>query len=165
MSHPEHNAFRGVRSSQPVVGRGASVLEVGAYDVSGSVREVSAAADTSVGVDLTPGPGVDVVAFGHEVDHASGAYDADVSGEYFEHDPRWRLTFRNMARMARPGGVLMFISATRREPRPRALTTIAPGGRRLCRPTPRRVASSSSGTCRRHLTCTSSASGAAQMTR
>lgn len=117
MSHPEQLAFfRAFSRRNPSLVEGATVLEVGAYDVNGSVREVFAKADTFVGVDLTPGPGVDLVAFGHEVDHASGSYDITVSGECFEHDPHWRSTLQNMARMTRPGGVVIFTCASHGRP-------------------------------------------------
>jgi len=117
MSHPEQLAFlRTVVDRNGAVVAGGRVLEVGAYDVNGSVRQLFAAAGEYVGVDLTPGPGVDLVAFGHEVDHPDAAYDATVSAECFEHDPHWRDTFGNMVRLTRPGGLVAVTCASRGRP-------------------------------------------------
>jgi SAM-dependent methyltransferase len=117
VSHPEQLAF-----FQAVVGRnrgfvaGARVLEIGSYDVNGSIRSVFEGAGEYVGVDLTQGPGVDLVAYGHQVDHPDGTYDIAVSGECFEHDPHWRDTFANMVRLARAGGLVVFTCASHGRP-------------------------------------------------
>ncbi|PVG82766.1 hypothetical protein DDE18_10415 [Nocardioides gansuensis] len=94
----------------------ARLLEVGSYDVNGSMREVFAKVQEFVGVDLTAGPGVDVVAYGHEVADADGSFDATVSGECFEHDPHWQDTFANMVRLTRPGGLVAFTCASHGRP-------------------------------------------------
>lgn len=117
MSHPEQIAFFNVivEANKTLVA-GASVLEIGSYDVNGSVRKVFAAAGRYVGVDLVAGPGVDVVGFGHELDHRDASYDMAISGECFEHDPHWRETFLRMVRMTRPGGLVAFSCASRGRP-------------------------------------------------
>ncbi|BBY00477.1 class I SAM-dependent methyltransferase [Mycobacterium seoulense] len=117
MSHPEQiGFFKAVVDANKALVEGGSVLEVGSYDVNGSVRTVFAAADRYVGIDLVPGPGVDLVMSGHELDHRDGSYDMAISGECFEHDPHWRETFSNMVRMTRPGGLVAFSCASRGRP-------------------------------------------------
>jgi SAM-dependent methyltransferase len=114
MSHAEQlGFFEAVADANKALIGGGSVLEIGSYDVNGSVRPMFASASRYVGVDLTEGPGVDLVGFGHEIDHPDGTYDLTLSGECFEHDQHWRETFENMARMTRPGGLVAFSCASR----------------------------------------------------
>jgi SAM-dependent methyltransferase len=94
----------------------ASVLEIGSYDVNGSVRRIFQDAVSYVGVDLTPGPGVDQVSYGHLLDEPAGSYDIVISGECFEHDQHWAATLTNMARLTRPGGVVAFTCASTGRP-------------------------------------------------
>ncbi len=117
MSHPEQLAFfeAVARRNRDLI-QGAKVLEIGSYDVNGSIGKVFAGADEYVGVDLVEGPGVDHVGFGHEVDHPDATYDLTVSGECFEHDPHWRETFENMVRMTKPGGMVVFTCASHGRP-------------------------------------------------
>ena len=61
---------------------------------------------------MAPGPGVDVVAFGHEFQAGKSAFDVAVSGECFEHDLYWRQTFTNMVKCVRPGGLVVFTCAS-----------------------------------------------------
>lgn len=82
-----------------------NILEIGSYDVNGSVRELFPGS-TYCGVDLTPGEGVDVVADGHRVDHPNNSYDITISCECFEHNPAWLETFHNMYRMTKAGASL-----------------------------------------------------------
>ncbi len=113
MSHPEQFAFfKAVAETNPVLVDEGRIIEIGSYDVNGSVRTLFGASSEYVGVDLDEGPGVDLVAFGHEVDHPDRAYDLALSGECFEHDPHWVATFTNMARMTRPGGLVAFTCAS-----------------------------------------------------
>jgi len=88
------------------------VLEVGSYDVNGSIRPLFSFATTYTGIDLVEGPNVDYVAHGHEFGETN-RYDIVISAEMFEHNPLWRETFINMIRVCRPGGVVLFTCATR----------------------------------------------------
>jgi SAM-dependent methyltransferase len=113
MSHPEQlGFFAAVVEANEALITGANVLEIGSRDVNGSVRKLFEAAANYVGVDLQEGPGVDLVSFGHEIDHPDGSYDITISGECFEHDPYWRETFLNMVRMTRAGGLVAFSCAS-----------------------------------------------------
>jgi SAM-dependent methyltransferase len=115
LSHPEQLAFIGAvtDANKAVIDHGR-VLEVGSYDVNGSVRSLFRPFDgiDYLGVDLVAGPGVDRVQAGHEVDEPSGSFDFAVSAECFEHDPNWQQTFENMVRLTRPGGVVTFTCAS-----------------------------------------------------
>src|SRR5687767_6017676 len=117
MSHPEQiGFFTALADSNRELLDGCTVLEIGSYDVNGTVREIFSAAKSYVGVDLVEGPGVDVVGYGHEVDQPDGMFDLAISGECFEHDPHWAETFANMARMTRPGGLVAFTCGSRGRP-------------------------------------------------
>jgi SAM-dependent methyltransferase len=117
VSHPEQRGFfEAVVAANRSLISGARVLEIGSYDVNGSLRGLFATAAEYTGVDLKEGPGVDLVAFGHEIDAPDGSYDVTLSGECFEHDPHWQDTFVNMARMTRPGGLVAFSCASRGRP-------------------------------------------------
>lgn len=117
MSHPEQLGFFSAvaRANQDVIA-GSRLIEIGAYAVNGTMRSYFAATADYVGVDLVEGPGVDLVTFGHEIDHPDGSYDVATSGECFEHDPHWRETFANMVRLTRPGGLVAFTCASRGRP-------------------------------------------------
>ncbi len=90
------------------------VLEVGSYNVNGSVRPLFAGCRSYVGLDLLPGPGVDVVY--HPLDWGrairfdvivSTRFDVIVSTEMLEHTERpWHDLFEWYLRL-RPGGRLI----------------------------------------------------------
>jgi SAM-dependent methyltransferase len=131
VSHPEQQAFLAlVASANPGLVEGARVLEIGSYDVNGTVRRLFSGAGEYVGVDLTSGPGVDRVIFGHEVDDPDGSFDLALSGECFEHDPHWQKTFTNMVRLTRAGGLVTFTCASMGRPEhgtTRTDPTMSPG--------------------------------------
>jgi SAM-dependent methyltransferase len=95
---------------------GSRVVEIGSLDINGSVRKLFPTPARYVGVDLEPGPGVDVTCLGHEFSTDSGTWDTVLSCESFEHNPHFRETFVNMARLARPGGLVLFTCATSGRP-------------------------------------------------
>lgn len=117
MSHVEQTAFlAAVADANKAVVSGGRVIEIGSYDVNGTVRAAFSGASAYVGVDLTSGPGVDLISYGHEVDLPDGSFDIALSGECFEHDPHWLSTFSNMVRLTRPGGIVAFTCAGRGRP-------------------------------------------------
>lgn len=89
------------------------VIEIGSYDVNGSIRQLFPVAVEFVGIDLVTGPGVDVVCGGDEYDEASNSLDVAISCECFEHNPFWLETFINMIRMVKPQGMVLFTCASR----------------------------------------------------
>jgi SAM-dependent methyltransferase len=89
------------------------IVEIGSFNVNGSPREFLQTKDTEyIGVDLCEGNGVDLVSFGHELKLQSESTDFLLSCECFEHDPQWLDTFRNMYRIAKPGGIIAFTCAS-----------------------------------------------------
>ena len=117
MSHPEQlGFFAALADANREVIAGSRLIEIGSYAVNGTMRSYFATTAEYVGMDLVDGPGVDVLTFGHEVDHESGSYDIATSGECFEHDPHWRETFANMVRLTRPGGLVAFTCASAGRP-------------------------------------------------
>lgn len=113
VSHTEQRGFfAAVADANHSLIAGAKVLEIGSYDNNGSIRSIFSLAGEYVGIDLKLGPGVDLVGFGHEIDHPDETYDVTLSSECFEHDPHWRETYLNMVRMTRPGGLVAFSCAS-----------------------------------------------------
>jgi len=92
------------------VGRGSRVLEIGAYNVNGSAREASPPGVTWVGLDLRPGPGVDIVADACGYD-GGGQYDVVVCAETMEHCADHAGIIESAWRALRPGGLLIVTAA------------------------------------------------------
>lgn len=112
MAHQEQlNFIRTASESLTKDYSNRKILEIGSFDVNGSIRQFFEKS-TYVGVDLTEGPGVDVVCEGNKLDHPDHTYDVTLSCECFEHNPHWADTFLNMYRMTKPGGIVVFTCAT-----------------------------------------------------
>jgi len=114
MAHPEQREF--IRIAIATIADDSHlrrVIEIGSYDVNGEIRSLFASMplEAYVGVDLVEGPGVDLVAFGHELQLERASFDLAISVECFEHDQHWPQTFDKMAELIRPGGWLVFSCA------------------------------------------------------
>ena len=91
------------------------VLEIGSLDINGTIRDLCRDLSISeyIGLDLGDGPGVDVVASGHEfLLNSKEEFDLILSAECLEHNPFWRETIENSIRLLRPKGVMIFSWAT-----------------------------------------------------
>jgi hypothetical protein len=100
MAHLEQrNFFTSLKEKLPEAFTGVRVLEIGSLDINGTIRDFFEPSEY-VGVDVGPGPGVDVVAQGEDLDYRDNSFDVAVSAECFEHNPEWVATFRNMWRMS-----------------------------------------------------------------
>lgn len=88
---------------------GARVLEIGSYDVNGSVKPIFVTAGTAtyVGVDVVAGPGVDVIAPAKSLPFDDASFDTIVSTEMLEHDATFWLSLAEMKRVLRPAGHLL----------------------------------------------------------
>jgi SAM-dependent methyltransferase len=62
--------------------------------------------------DFGQGRGVDVVCQGQDYDAPDNTFDTVISCECFEHNPAWVMTFVNMYRMTKPGGLIVMSCAT-----------------------------------------------------
>lgn len=96
---------------------GLDVLEVGSFDINGSVRGVAEqyAPGRYVGVDIAPGPGVDVVCSAGDLVTTFGeaSFDVVVTTEMLEHVPDWKLAIMQMKQVLRPGGRLILTTRSR----------------------------------------------------
>lgn len=89
---------------------GARVLELGSYNVNGSVRPLLAGASAVVGLDLRAGPGVDVVADAASY-LADVLFDLIISTEMLEHAPEPAAILDRCWQNLRPGGWLVITAA------------------------------------------------------
>ncbi|MGB4066319.1 MAG: methyltransferase domain-containing protein [Azonexus sp.] len=112
MAHKEQQDFiEIVRASFPEYFSGKRVLEIGSLDINGSVRKLFQNCDY-IGVDVAPGPGVDVVCQGQDYDGPDNSFDVAISCEVMEHNPFWAETVKNMVRLCKPGGLVVMTCAT-----------------------------------------------------
>lgn len=95
--------------------RPLSVVDIGAYDVNGTYRPLFAKSDWCyIGVDLEQGPGVDVVLESpYRLPMKSESVDVIVSGQAFEHVEFFWLSFAEMLRVLKPGGMIFLIAPSR----------------------------------------------------
>lgn len=105
--HP--NAHNFVARQVAAHGPFARVLEIGSRDVNGSVRHLFDGA-AYLGIDLTPGPCVDVIADGANY-HSPIPVDCVVCCEVLEHAPNPGDIVANAVRNLAPGGWLILTCA------------------------------------------------------
>ena len=99
------------RSLTAAIVSGSDVLEVGSYDVNGSVRPhvESLGPRSYLGVDIMAGPRVDRVLDVKDLVAQLGAESADIviSTEMIEHVRDWRTAVTNLKSLLRPGAYLL----------------------------------------------------------
>ena len=85
-----------------------NVLDVGALDVNGNVRETFKDA-SYVGLDMRDGPNVDVVLNGHELSTRwpEPHFDLVLCCDTLEHDNMFWLTVAEMRKVLKPGGWML----------------------------------------------------------
>ena len=81
----------------------ACTLEIGSLDVNGSIERLG----DYTGVDMRPGPHVDLVMNGHNLDFQDGKFDCVVSAETLEHDDAPWETAKEIYRVLKPRGTLI----------------------------------------------------------
>ena len=87
------------------------VLDIGAQDVNGSLRQAAPPGTRYVGVDFVAGTGVDVVLDDpYQPPFADGSIDAVVSSSCFEHIEMFWLVFNEVLRVLKPDG-LFYLNA------------------------------------------------------
>lgn len=87
-------------------GKGA-ILEIGSYDVNGSLRAFINPDIRYIGVDTSAGPNVDIVVKpGKPLPLDDNAFDLVLASSVLEHDPIFWMTFLEMVRKTRKGGYI-----------------------------------------------------------
>lgn len=82
------------------------VVEVGSYDVNGSLRSIFQNTQEYVGLDFNPGPGVDVVLSDpYQFPFDDNTFDVLVTTSCFEHSEMFWLTFLEGLRILKPHGL------------------------------------------------------------
>lgn len=105
------NARRFYEAYFPEGVAGRDVLEIGAMDVNGSLREACPPGARYVGADLAPGKGVDVVQDDpYRLPFEDASMDACLASSVFEHAEFFWLLFEEALRVLRPHG-LFYVNA------------------------------------------------------
>jgi SAM-dependent methyltransferase len=90
---------------------GKRILEVGSYDVNGTVRDIITRHSPSeyIGVDISHGPSVDVICDVGRLEERFGesSFDVVISTEMLEHVRDWRGAVTNLKKVMRPGAELL----------------------------------------------------------
>lgn len=95
--------------------RTLTVVDIGSYDINGSYREVLDAPGWNyVGVDLETGPNVDVVLESpYRLPFPSGQFDVLISGQAIEHMDFFWVSWLEMIRVVKPGGLIFLMAPSR----------------------------------------------------
>jgi SAM-dependent methyltransferase len=85
----------------------STVLEIGSANVNGGLRDAKPDSATWIGVDLEPGPGVDVVvAPGQKLPFEDNSFDLVIASSVFEHDLKFWETISEIARVVKGEGFI-----------------------------------------------------------
>jgi hypothetical protein len=92
-----------------------NIVDIGSWDVNGSYKPLlSGPGWRYCGVDLAAGPNVDVVMTSpYQLPMASHSVDVLVSGQAFEHIEYFWLTWLEICRVVKPGGLIFLIAPSR----------------------------------------------------
>ena len=97
--------------------RGKRVIEVGSYDVNGSLRSIveSLGSAEYIGADIRNGPGVDVMCPAENLAErfGKGSFDIVISTCTLEHIRDWKLAISNIKNVKITGSYHKFLGLTR----------------------------------------------------
>jgi len=91
------------------------VLNIGSFIVNSGEIEYFTDCEI-IGLDIGPGPGVDVICSAHEYNKPDDTFDAIISCECWEHNPFYKESILNAIRMLKSGGAFIFTCATTGRP-------------------------------------------------
>ncbi|MDP3067021.1 MAG: methyltransferase domain-containing protein [Methanobacteriaceae archaeon] len=91
--------------------KGNRVIEIGSYDFNGSIRSIINIFEPKeyIGVDISNGPGVDVICDAENLIETFGekSFDIVISTELMEHVQDWRKVISNMKNICKENGIIM----------------------------------------------------------
>lgn len=110
MCHPSCIVF-GAKNLDKQEIRGKRIIEVGSYDVNGSLRPIleSWGPAEYIGVDIQKGPGVDIVCNAEKLVEKFGRerFDVVLSTELLEHARNWKTVISNIKNVCAPNGLIV----------------------------------------------------------
>jgi SAM-dependent methyltransferase len=93
--------------------RGRKTIEIGAYNVNGSLRRIIEAMEPGeyLGIDIRHGPGVDLICRAEEVVGRFGRnhFDLVICTCVLEHIREWRTAVSALKQVCKPGGLILII--------------------------------------------------------
>lgn len=93
------------------------IIEVGSHDVNGSLRRIYESCNPLqyVGIDIEPGPGVDIVCKAEDIVNIFGKnkFDIVVSTELLEHVRNWRKLISNLKNICKPDGIIIITTRSK----------------------------------------------------
>jgi SAM-dependent methyltransferase len=95
--------------------RDKKVLDIGSFNVNGNEKPWFENCDFT-GLDLLPGPGVDIACPANEYNAPDGTFDTIISCECWEHNPFYKESILNAIRMLKSGGYFIWTCATAGRP-------------------------------------------------
>ncbi len=117
--HPSCRQFVEKLTVEDVAGK--RVLEVGSYDVNGSVRAGIEALGCLeyIGVDIQEGKGVDKICDAADLvkEFGPGSFDIIISTEMLEHVEHWQAAVSNMKQVCCAGGLILITARSKGCPR------------------------------------------------
>lgn len=105
-----------VKKKFPRKFKNCKVLDVGSFDCNGNNRFLFDIPCNFTGIDIGPGPGVDIVCPAQDYGAPDNFFDVIISTECFEHNPYLNETVKNIVRMLKSGGLFLFTCATTGRP-------------------------------------------------
>jgi 2-polyprenyl-3-methyl-5-hydroxy-6-metoxy-1,4-benzoquinol methylase len=110
MCHPSCIVFGAINLTKEDIA-GKKVIEIGSYDVNGSIRSIIESSNPAeyMGVDLEEGPGVNLVCSAEEIINCFNeeAFDVVISTEMIEHVLDWRKVISNIKNICKPDGIII----------------------------------------------------------
>lgn len=119
MCHQSCISFTAQMLTDDIV-KGKDILEVGSFNVNGSVRGhiESKGPGSYIGIDMREGPGVDFAVSIEDKELCSDPrfnkqWDIVVTTEMMEHVKDWRMAVINLKRLVKPGGYLLITTRSK----------------------------------------------------
>ena len=116
MAHKEQRDYiQRIKNKFPNAFKDCKVLDIGSFDVNGK-EEAFFENCYFIGLDIGPGPGVNVICPAQEYDAPDETFDTIISCECWEHNPYYKESIQNAIRMLKSGGYFIFTCATTGRP-------------------------------------------------
>lgn len=116
MAHKEQQFYISkIKQRFPEAFRDCKVLDIGAFDVCGNESTYFENCKF-IGLDIGPGPGVDIICPAQDYDAPDNTFDTIISCECWEHNPYYKKSIQNAVRMLKSGGYFIFTCATTGRP-------------------------------------------------